>query len=64
MYKALLSSPYLLFAAAVTISAARADESANIDTGHFAVETHGQEIADLMRDLLNRKVDDIPPAAN
>jgi pimeloyl-ACP methyl ester carboxylesterase len=27
-----------------------------IDTGHFALETHGQEIADLMRDFLNRKV--------
>jgi pimeloyl-ACP methyl ester carboxylesterase len=30
-----------------------------IDTGHFALETHGQEIADQMRDFLNRKVD--PP---
>jgi pimeloyl-ACP methyl ester carboxylesterase len=28
-----------------------------IDTGHFALETHGQEIADLMRDFLTRKVD-------
>jgi pimeloyl-ACP methyl ester carboxylesterase len=27
-----------------------------IDTGHFALETHGQEIADLMRDFLNRKL--------
>ena len=27
-----------------------------IDTGHFALETHGREIADLMRDFLNRKV--------
>ncbi|MFQ5549572.1 MAG: alpha/beta fold hydrolase [Woeseia sp.] len=27
-----------------------------LDTGHFALETHGQEIADLMRDFLNRKV--------
>ena len=35
-----------------------------IDTGHFALETHGQEIADLMRDFLNRKVDHIPMAAN
>ena len=26
------------------------------DTGHFALETHGQEIADLMRSFLNRKV--------
>jgi pimeloyl-ACP methyl ester carboxylesterase len=26
-----------------------------IDTGHFALETHGREIADLMRDFLNRK---------
>jgi len=25
-----------------------------IDTGHFALETHGAEIADLMRDFLNR----------
>ena len=28
-----------------------------IDTGHFALETHGQEIADLMRDFLNHKVE-------
>lgn len=35
-----------------------------IDTGHFALETHGQEIADLMRDFLNRKVGSIPLAAN
>ena len=35
-----------------------------IDTGHFALETHGQEIADLMRDFLNRKVDSSPVAAN
>lgn len=27
-----------------------------LDTGHFALETHGREIADLMRDFLNRKV--------
>ncbi len=27
-----------------------------IDTGHFALESHGQEIANLMRDFLNRKV--------
>lgn len=27
-----------------------------IDTGHFALETHGREIADLMRDFLSRKV--------
>jgi pimeloyl-ACP methyl ester carboxylesterase len=27
-----------------------------LDTGHFALETHGQEIADLMRDFLNRKI--------
>jgi pimeloyl-ACP methyl ester carboxylesterase len=27
-----------------------------IDTGHFALESHGQEIADLMLDFLNRKV--------
>ena len=25
-----------------------------IDTGHFALETHGEEIADLMRDFLSR----------
>jgi len=31
-----------------------------LDTGHFALETHGQEIADLMRDFLSRKVQ--PPA--
>lgn len=35
-----------------------------IDTGHFALETHGREIADLMRDFLNRKVDSSPVAAN
>ena len=35
-----------------------------IDTGHFALETHGQEIADLMRDFLSRKVDSSPVAAN
>lgn len=34
-----------------------------LDTGHFALETHGQEIADLMRDFLNRKVSDVPVAA-
>ena len=34
-----------------------------IDTGHFALETHGQKIADLMRDFLNRKVDSSPVAA-
>jgi len=28
-----------------------------IDTGHFALETHGQEIADLIRSFLERKVD-------
>lgn len=27
-----------------------------IDTGHFALESHGTEIADLMRDFLNRKL--------
>jgi len=35
-----------------------------IDTGHFALETHGQEIADLMRDFLNRKVKTTPLVAN
>jgi len=35
-----------------------------IDTGHFALETHGQEIADLMRDFLNRKVAITHLAAN
>lgn len=35
-----------------------------LDTGHFALETHGQEIADLMRDFLNRKVVSPPLAAN
>ena len=34
------------------------------DTGHFALETHGQKIADLMRDFLNRKIDNLPLAAN
>ena len=27
-----------------------------IDTGHFALESHGAEIAELMRDFLNRKL--------
>jgi len=27
-----------------------------IDTGHFALETHGQEIANLMRDFLSRQL--------
>jgi pimeloyl-ACP methyl ester carboxylesterase len=27
-----------------------------LDTGHFALETHGQQIADLMRDFLGRKL--------
>lgn len=35
-----------------------------IDTGHFALETHGQEIADLMRDFLNRKVGNTSVASN
>ncbi len=35
-----------------------------IDTGHFALESHGQEIADLMRDFLSRKVGKSPMAAN
>lgn len=35
-----------------------------IDTGHFALETHGQEIADLMRDFLKRKLSTTPLAAN
>jgi pimeloyl-ACP methyl ester carboxylesterase len=34
-----------------------------IDTGHFALETHGQEIADLMRDFLTRQLPS-PMAAN
>ena len=34
-----------------------------IDTGHFALETHGQEIADLMRDFLSRQLTS-PVAAN
>jgi len=28
-----------------------------LDTGHFALETHGQEIADLMRDFLSRQLE-------
>ena len=35
-----------------------------IDTGHFALESHGQEIAELMRSFLNRKVENLPLAAN
>jgi len=34
-----------------------------IDTGHFALKTHGQEIADLMRDFLSRQLPS-PMAAN
>ncbi len=34
-----------------------------LDTGHFALETHGQEIADLMRDFLQREVQDDKPQA-
>ena len=34
-----------------------------IDTGHFALETHGQEIADLMREFLKRQLTS-PMAAN
>jgi len=34
-----------------------------IDTGHFALETHGQEIADLMRDFLSREIQS-PMVAN
>ena len=34
-----------------------------LDTGHFALETHGQEIADLMRAFLNREIQS-PVAAN
>ncbi len=33
-------------------------------TRRFALETHDQEIADLMRDFLNRKIDNLPLAAN
>ncbi len=35
-----------------------------IDTGHFALESHGKEIADLMRDFLNRKVANNKMASN
>jgi len=34
-----------------------------IDTGHFALETHGQEIANLIRSFLKRKVDSPSVAA-
>ncbi len=34
-----------------------------LDTGHFALETHGREIADLMRDFLGRKIRSTPLAA-
>ena len=34
-----------------------------IDTGHFALETHGEEIASLIRSFLNRKVDSPSVAA-
>ena len=35
-----------------------------LDTGHFALESHGQEIAELMRNFLNRKVGNISLAEN
>jgi len=35
-----------------------------IDTGHFALESHGQEIAALMRDFLERQVGTTSPAAD
>lgn len=35
-----------------------------LDTGHFALETHGQEIADLIRDFLGRKVNSGTVASN
>ena len=35
-----------------------------LDTGHFALESHGQEIAELIRSFLNRKVENTPLAAN
>ncbi len=35
-----------------------------IDTGHFALESHGKEIADLMRDFLNRRLATSPLAAD
>ena len=35
-----------------------------IDTGHFALETNGPEIAELIRDFLNRKVAATPLASN
>lgn len=40
-----------------------ADEYHLLNTGHFALETHGQDIADLMRDFLRRKVQS-PMVAN
>ena len=39
-------------------------EYRTMDTRHFALETHDQEIADLMRNYLNRKIDNLPLAAN
>ena len=37
------------------------DDAENlIDIGHFALETYGQKFADLVHDILNRKVDDSP----
>jgi len=35
-----------------------------IDTGRFALETHGQGIAALMRDFIKRKVGSASLAAN
>lgn len=35
-----------------------------IDTGHFALETHGHEIAELMRDFLKRKIGNTPLAVD
>ena len=63
----------IMFAIAIIDSEARAGNAPGVtyrtvtidlDTGHFALETHGQEIADLMRDFLNRKVASPPLAAN
>ena len=53
-----------VFSSAFIDSTASADNASGIknleyhllDTGHFALETHGQEIADLMHDFLNRQL--------
>jgi hypothetical protein len=43
---------------------ALADQYHLLDTGHFALESHGREIADLMRNFLDRKLVNSTVAVN